>query len=134
MAATGKRLAEGDLEGAREDYHSAVRIPFPADNLWCSQQMASLARSSVSPRREAALALAKEASTKAEQIGEVKFMGYYQSAVLASSPTITTRPKPSFWLRHMQRRDGIAPVRCSRSMPLPRNRQETNGRALEQTE
>jgi O-antigen ligase len=83
VAATGKRLAQSDLDGARECYRLAARIPLPANNLWCSQQMALFARSSQPELRQAALSLAKEASANAERTGELKFAGLYQSALLS---------------------------------------------------
>jgi hypothetical protein len=83
VATVGRRLAQGDLEGARVAYRLARRIPIPADNLWCSQQLAALARRVRSPWREDAIVLAKEASAAAENGGEQRFNGLYQSAVLA---------------------------------------------------
>jgi O-antigen ligase len=83
LAATGRRLARGDLIGARETYKLVRRFPFTIDYIWCSQQMVSLAKSLSSPQRETALALARDASEAGEQSGEQKFSSLYQSAVLA---------------------------------------------------
>jgi len=83
VAATGRRLAQGDLEGARADLELARRFPFSADYYWCSQQMAAAARAWSSPWREGALALAKQASAGAEVGDEQRFKALYQSAVLA---------------------------------------------------
>jgi hypothetical protein len=83
LAATGRRLARGDLIGARETYKLVRRFPFTIDYIWCSQQMVSLAKSLSSPQRETALALARDASEAGEQSGEQKFSALYQSAVLA---------------------------------------------------
>jgi O-antigen ligase len=83
VAATGRRLAGGDLDGARQSYGLVRRFPFSSDSLWCSQQMASLAKHLSFHQRDEALRLAKAASTEAELRGEQKFNALYQSAVLA---------------------------------------------------
>jgi len=95
IAATGRRLAQGDLAGARDAYELASRFPFSADHLWCSQQSAGVARSVRSPWREAALVLAKEASLNAERGGEQRFSALYQSGVLAviANDTATAEAK-----------------------------------------
>jgi O-antigen ligase len=81
--AAERRLAQGDIEGARASFRCAVRFPFPSDSLQFSRQMASTARSLRSPWRQAALAAAKEASAEAERSGEQTFSALYQSAALA---------------------------------------------------
>jgi O-antigen ligase len=83
VAATGRRLAGGDLDGARQTYRLVRKFPISSDSLWCSQQMASLAKHLSFYQRDEALALAKEASADAELRSEQTFNALYQSAVLA---------------------------------------------------
>jgi O-antigen ligase len=83
LATAGRRLAHGDIPGARASFQRALRFPFPEDCLWFSQQMAAAARSLPAPLRQQALAAAREASAEAERSGEQRFSALYQSAVLA---------------------------------------------------
>ena len=83
LATAKRRLAQGDVRGARESFRRAIRFPFLADSLWFSQQMAAAARSLPAPRRQEALAAAREASAEAERSGEQRFNALYQSAALA---------------------------------------------------
>ena len=83
LATAGRRLAQGDVAGARAGFERAVRFPFPEDCLWFSQQMASAARSLPAPLGQQALSAAREASAEAERSSEQRFSGLYQSASLA---------------------------------------------------
>jgi O-antigen ligase len=83
LATAGRRLAHGDVPGARTSFQRALRFPFAKDCLWFSQQMALAAHSLPAPRRQQALAAAREASAEAERSGEQRFSALYQSAVLA---------------------------------------------------
>jgi O-antigen ligase len=83
FASTARRLAEGDLDGAVESYGIARAFPQPGEELWCSRQLAILARASQGGRRNALLLAAKRASADAERGTEESFYAYYQSAVLA---------------------------------------------------
>lgn len=83
FASTARRLAEGDLDGAVESYGFARALPLPGEELWCSRQLAILARASQGGRRNALLLAAKQASADAERGTEENFYAYYQSAVLA---------------------------------------------------
>lgn len=78
-----RRLAGGDIGGARLDYIASAKLPFPADDLWCSQRAALLAKSGPPFIRKPALMLAMDASARAERTGDQKFNALYQSAVLA---------------------------------------------------
>jgi len=83
LAAADRRLAHGNVQGARESFRRAALFPFPADYLGFSQQMAAAARSLRAPWRQQALEAAKEASAAAEQCGDQRFSALYESAVLA---------------------------------------------------
>jgi O-antigen ligase len=83
QARAGRRLTRGDVPGARISFQHALRFPFPQDCLWFSQQMAAAANSLPEPRRQQALAAAREASAEAERSGEQRFIALYQSALLA---------------------------------------------------
>jgi O-antigen ligase len=82
VASTGRSAANGDLERVRESYALSARLVIPSDDLWCSQQIAAMARRLDSPRREAALDLAKSASRRAELNSEMRFVALVQSAAL----------------------------------------------------
>jgi O-antigen ligase len=83
VAATGRRLEASDLDGASSSYALLRRSPFNGDSLWCSRQMALLARSLSPPASTSALSLAREASADAERGGDQTFSAFYQSATLA---------------------------------------------------
>jgi O-antigen ligase len=84
FASTARRLAEGDLDGAVESYGIARAFPLPGEELWCSRQLAILARSSQGGRRNSLLMAAKRASADAERGTEENFYAYYQSGILAT--------------------------------------------------
>jgi len=83
LATAERRLAHGDIPGARASFERATRFPFPADCLWFSQKLAAAARMLPAPWRQEALVAAREASTQAERSGEQRFSALYQSGVLA---------------------------------------------------
>jgi len=82
VASTGRWAANRDLDHARESYALSATLMLPSDDLWCSKEIAAMARVLASPQREAALALAKDASIRAEQNSELGFVALVQSAAL----------------------------------------------------
>jgi O-antigen ligase len=82
VASTGRSAANGDLDRVRGSYALSAGLVIPSDDLWCSQQIAAMAKRLDSPHREAALDLAKSASRRAELNSEMRFVGLVQSAAL----------------------------------------------------
>jgi O-antigen ligase len=82
VASIDRSVAQGDLDEVRRSYRLVQRLALPSDDLWCSKQIVAMARVLKSPQRESAMALAQEASARAEQYSEVRFDALLQSALL----------------------------------------------------
>jgi O-antigen ligase len=64
VASTGRWAALGDLDRVRVRYTLSEGLFLPSDDLWCSEQLAAMARRSASQQRDSALALAMRASAR----------------------------------------------------------------------
>jgi hypothetical protein len=87
-------VADKDLRAAENAYASATAVAagMPGYELWASREFATLARAlGKSPDAVLAWGRAADASSLAEQRGEVRFSAAYQSSVLAIASADLTR-------------------------------------------